>query len=230
MNKWIIAFFFLAPLLFICEASGESIPLDKTHFPDDSFRSYLAEIYDLDADGKLDDMERMNIRTLNVSDRQIASLDGIEYFPELESLMCWKNQLTRLDVSENKRLQDLYCGENRLESLILSGCTELADLSCYNNQLTNLDVSSNSDLLYLTCSGNQLISLDVTENKKLKILEINGCERTVEAPGGVFDLSTLSGFDLSRTSDWRGNKIQDGKLTVPSSGQVVYTYECGQGF
>ena len=62
----------------------------------------------------------------------------------LFSLYCYNNQLTTLDVSNNKAL---------------------TFLSCYNNQLTTLDVSNNKALTYLFCGNNQLTTLDVSTTK-----------------------------------------------------------------
>jgi Leucine-rich repeat (LRR) protein len=73
-------------------------------------------------------------------------MTGIEAFINLERLLCWKNQLTSLDVSQNTALTDLYCAFNQLTSLNVSKNTALTVLHCFSNPLTSLDISNNSSL------------------------------------------------------------------------------------
>ena len=44
----------------------------------------------------------------------LTSLDGIEHFESLTELICYRNQLASLDVSENTALTVLSCGDNQL--------------------------------------------------------------------------------------------------------------------
>lgn len=230
MNRFIMGAILALILLFSMSAHAEDIPLDDAHFPDAAFRGYLAETFDTDHNGALSDDERLIVGTLFISDKQIESLSGIRYFSNLESLICWQNRLTQLDVSGNHALKELYCGDNQLTRLNVNGCSALVDLSCYGNRLTSLDVSSNAALEYLTCSANQLTHLDVSQNKKLKMLDNSDNQRSLTAPGGVVKLSDISGFDGSRASNWQGGVFRDDQLFMNSSGIVTYSYDCGMGF
>ena len=67
-----------------------------------------------------------NIKYLNVSAPlvrdlsyigDLTSLAGIEYFSALDTLYCYGNQLTELNLSKNKVLTVLGCGNNKLTSL-----------------------------------------------------------------------------------------------------------------
>lgn len=142
--------------------STEPIPVDAAHFPDENFRMYLEENWGNELDAVESQLTYLNIRNKN-----IISLEGIAYFPNLQYLDCGSNQLTSLDVSANPALQELYC---------------------YSNQLI------------------------------------------IIANNGQFDLSTLPGFDVTKTSDWNGGTVSGTILTVPASGDVTYTYDCGNGF
>ena len=108
--------------------------IDETKFPDDNFRNYLLE-QDYGKDGVLTEAEIRNITVMDVSEKDIKSLKGIEYFTALDSLDCSVNELTSLDVSKN---------------------TALTNLNCRSNKLTALDVSKNTALNVLTCCGNQI--------------------------------------------------------------------------
>ena len=111
-----------------------------------------------------------NVRSLDVSEKSLSDLSGIEYFVNLTSLDCKKNNLTSLDVSNLTKLTALTCNDNQLASLDVSSLTKLSILSCQNNQLTTLDVSQNTALSNLNCSNNQLSELNVANNPKLQTL------------------------------------------------------------
>ena len=106
---------------------------------------------------------------------------------DVTKLVCYKNQLTSLDVSKNTALKWLSCGENPLTSLDVSKNTALTTLACDDNQLTSLDVSKNTALKVLSCGSNQLTSLDLSKNpaltdlycgdNNLTNLNISGCAR-----------------------------------------------------
>ena len=111
-----------------------------------------------------------NVISLDVSEKSLSDLSGIEYFVNLTSLDCKKNQLTSLDVSNLTKLTVLTCNENQLTSLDVSSLTNLSNLYCQYNQLKTLDVSQNTALLNLNCSNNRLSELNVAKNPKLQTL------------------------------------------------------------
>jgi hypothetical protein len=118
------------------------------------------------------------VESLNVINKNIANLTGIEDFIALTYLNCGSNQLTSLDVSTNTALTTLYCDSNQLTSLDVSKNPALTYLNCYDNQLTSLDVSKNPALRYLYCHSNQLTSLDVSNNTALQYLYCNSNKLT----------------------------------------------------
>ena len=64
-----------------------------------------------------DAAEPQAVTVMDVSNQGIASLQGIGYFTQLESLNCRGNQLTELDVNANQTLKSLNASDNRLTSL-----------------------------------------------------------------------------------------------------------------
>lgn len=185
-------------------------------FPDANFREYVTDTVLADStDSKADDaaltaeqLDRISTYSwVNVSSREIKSLDGIEWFTGLKELDCYNNQLTALDVSNNPLLGSLHCGnnhlttlnvnsnpllksldcgnsdndgwsDNQITSLDVSNNPALKSLDCYNNQLTSLNVSNNPLLESLHCSNNQLTTLDVSSNLLLKTLWCGGNQLT----------------------------------------------------
>ena len=192
MKKRGLLVFLCLTLVWVGSALGEGVPLDENCFPDALFRGYLAQTFDVDGDSALDEEELQSVRVLFVQEKGIRSLQGIEWFPLLESLACWGNELTALDLRGNPALRDVACGNNRLKSLNVNGCTLLEDLACQNNDLTFLDVSGNPALRYLDCWGNPLTGLNLSGNQKLDILRVNSI------PGDVNGDFTVDGRDLLR--------------------------------
>lgn len=127
-----------------------------------------------------------NVTSLTVSDKGLSDLSGIEYFVNLTSLDCQKNQLASLDVSSLTELSILYCQYNQLKTLDVSQNTALWNLNCSNNQLSELDVANNPKLQTLSCANNQLTALDIEKNTSLSTLYCNN--------------NQLAGLDVSKNT------------------------------
>ena len=132
-----------------------------------------------------------NVISLDVSEESLSDLSGIEYFINLISLDCKKNNLTSLDVSNLTKLTALTCNDNQLASLDVSSLTKLSILHCQYNQLTTLDVSQNTALSNLNCSNNQLSELNVAKNPKLQTLSCANNQLTALDIEKNTSLSTL---------------------------------------
>ena len=166
--------------------------ITDANVPDKTFREYLLKQFDKDGNGVMTPAERYAVTEIDVNSKNITSLKGIEFFPNLkkldcghnrltsldvskntvlQELVCWENQLTSLDVSQNTALQELECFENKLTSLDVSQNPALQKLSCWDNRLTSLDVSKNTELTYLKCSYNRMTELDVSKNTELTYLD-----------------------------------------------------------
>lgn len=79
-------------------------------------------VIDLNGDGILSKAEIEAVKTLNIEATTVASLAGVGYFTQLESLWCTSNiAMTSLDVSGLTKLVELYCWGNNLSTLILTG-------------------------------------------------------------------------------------------------------------
>ena len=158
------------PGYFTCKIPApEGLDVSEANFPDENFRKWLlAQEYG--SDGVLTDEEIENIASMDVGNKSIQSLKGIEYFTALTKLECDNNQLTFLDVSQNLALDTLACYNNQITMLNVTQNEALKALSCYGNQLTALDVTHNTSLEMLACYNNQLTSIDLSYNTALTVL------------------------------------------------------------
>ncbi|MBR6581033.1 MAG: leucine-rich repeat domain-containing protein [Ruminococcus sp.] len=230
------------------------VVINQENFPDKAFRQYITERVDDDQNGRLSYSEAMGESTMHISESGISDLTGLQYFKNLYVLECSDNDLTQLDISENKALTHLNCENNNLTALDTSNNPFLYVLFCKQNNLTNLDVTNNTKLAALWCSGNQLTTLDVSKNTALKDLGCKNNQLTsldlsnnkvltgdeivfdtsdnkyeISVIGNTFDLSTLpTGFDVSKTSEWTNGTVDGNILTVKDiSKEVTYKYDCG---
>ena len=79
------------------EGSDELI-LNEDNFTDSNFRSTLSQILGINEDDEITPEMIDEITTLNVSNKTISNLKGIEHFTELETLYCQLNQIKDADM------------------------------------------------------------------------------------------------------------------------------------
>ena len=166
------------------------VEINETNFPDAKFRSFVKENLDKNKDNILDAGEIAAVKKIEANKMGIKSLEGVGFFTALETLKCWDNELTGLDLSKNTALKDLQCSNSKLQSLDLSQNPNLTQLYCGENPLTTLDLSKNAKLKVLDCSGfanrrTKLTELDLSQNtalesldcsiNELKQLNVSGC-------------------------------------------------------
>ena len=167
------------------------IAINEKNFPDENFRDYVAGEWDKNQDKYFSPSEIADAKWISCDNKEISNLKGIEFFTNIWLLECYYNNLTTIDLSNNKKLsyinchhnqlkeldvsglpllKTFYCGHNALPSIDVSKNEKLEDFDCQDNHLDTLDVSQNKELVKLSCGDNNLTELDVRENKKLKEL------------------------------------------------------------
>lgn len=205
---------------------------DFIEIPDPVFKAYLLQeklytytygddiptkMIDQNRDGQISIEEAEAVVHINIctgeideeinaipNDQKVKSLQGIEYFTNLEYLNCRGNLLETLDVSHNTKLLYLNCMTNKLTALDVSKNTLLNHLdfgsfSPDSNQITEIDLSKNPNLEILGCETNALTELDLTNNPKLT----SAC--------------------ISHNKDLNGNVNFSNNANM----KTIYAYECG---
>ena len=88
----------------------------KVAVPDNNFERALIELgYDDLIDGYVTKGGIKNCKELDVRDKGISDLTGIEAFTALTFLNCSGNKLTSIDLSKNFSLDTLYCSGNNFD-------------------------------------------------------------------------------------------------------------------
>ena len=212
------------------QAEEDAVAIDATNFPDGAFRQYVADNFDKDKDGALNQTERNAVKEIRISNSGCTSLQGLKYFSKLTDLFCSDNNLTELDGSENPELKRLICYNNSLTSLNLNKNTKLESLNCNKNKLTVLDLRENKSLWWLRCNNNCLTSLDLRNNPKIRDLQVGSQRYQILANDDrTYDLHQLPGkFELDgvATGSWKGGTVDPATwILKANSTTVTYDYE-----
>ena len=114
---------------------------------DFTFKRYCYDNFDVDHNGRVSKDEAEAVKVINVASCNIASLNGIEYFSNLEKLDCSFNSLTFLDVSQNDKLVSLNCSMNpTLRDIWYGDNISLLDLEFASEGLTSIISKGNASI------------------------------------------------------------------------------------
>ena len=152
--------------------AGDSVSLDRHRFFDNDFREYISENIDTDGNGSLSKGEIEAVSKIDVTNRNIRSLEGIEVFRNLKYLNCSGTKVMELNMKGFDNLEYLVCSKTRIGKLEVNGLTNLTELDCScNESMTNLEVSGCSNLTKIDCSGSKLCCLEISDLANLEYLD-----------------------------------------------------------
>ena len=175
------------------------IYINAANFPDDNFRKFLLE-QDYGKEGVLIDDKIKRITFLNVRNKGIKNLKGVEFFTNLEGLDCTNNQLTVLDMSKNTELKILACSYNQLTELDLSKNTRLESLYCSANQFKTLHLPKTTELnseAYKKGKICEILNIPIGLFNGLDVLKTKSAEQTsLDSSGNNQTVSSMSMNDI----------------------------------
>lgn len=225
MRKYFILF--LALLAFSCsKAKLETVDDVCTKMDDINFMKYCYDNFDVNKDGKVSMEEANAVKSIVCTNQEVTSVNGIEYFPNLEKLDLSENNIPSLDFSLFTKLESLNINKNQFNTLALSQCLNLTQLRCERNHISSLDLSKCINLKRLECGNNQMTSLvlpiGITQlwcmDNKLSELELS---KFVDIEQLYCGGNLISEVDVSQTK-WSPNNLvsKKGERSYPES--VVY--------
>ncbi len=170
------------------QAECDALVNQTTYVPDDNFENYL-ETHDAQGNPvPVGDTSSMgngianddyvftsrisNVTSLNVRNKNIYDLTGIEDFTNLQILDASRNNLNAINLSQNNQLLILDLGHNQFSNINISTNSQLTNLDLCFNQLTNIDVNQNINLTHLSLCVNQLNSVNLFNNINLEYLDL----------------------------------------------------------
>ena len=151
----------------------KDVAITEENFPDEEFRNKVIQIADqMNEDNPILSADKIRETTeLDLYGLNIENLQGIGNFKTLKILDCASNNLTSLDLSENKLVEDVNCVGNSISQINLSGCSNLIKLNSAYNSFETIDLSACINLQELYLRENNLKSLDLSQNVNLQTLE-----------------------------------------------------------
>ncbi|HEX8575421.1 MAG TPA: T9SS type A sorting domain-containing protein [Flavobacterium sp.] len=199
-------YFLILALSFLNDLSAQII-----NFPDARFKEWLLlsryggitynsdyHHINIDAnnDGEIEVSEVLNVHKLELIRSYFISIEGIEYFRNLEILYINNSKIVNLDLTGLPNLKRLDCernnelvsvnfenltnlnylnvsGNRQLSLFNFDGLTQLKTFHCSMNKLVDLDITSLLQLETFSCIYNELKSLKVSNLPKLKSLHID---------------------------------------------------------
>ncbi len=208
----------------------KAVKISEKTFPDEIFRTYIKNNFDIDEDGVFSVEEIASVDGIILMEKGVVNLDGIKYFTSLTVLNCANTGLTSLDVSGLASLTSLSVdGSTELTSLNVSGCTSLIELYCHVTGLTSLDVSDCTSLTVLYCEQTALTSLDLSANTN--ITTFSGANQQVNItinPNATYTMP--AGFDAAKATNVTGGSFNGNVLTVNDGAETVtYDYKTDNG-
>ncbi|MDE6476207.1 MAG: MBG domain-containing protein, partial [Erysipelotrichaceae bacterium] len=224
------------------KATGDVV-INADNFLDDLFRIYVSDNFDSNQDGilSIDELNAITMINIQGEDKEIASVVGIEHFPNLEDLQLYDTQVTSVDVSKNLALKKLYLYESPITSINLGKISELEVFHVWRtNNLKGLDLSNCSKLRELGIEGSNLGWVHLPDNLSLRddpsqpfnqFVFIKTTSPNLGVISDTFNIQeSFPGIDLNRIMSMEGAEID--KTTGVVSGyeagkSINYTYDCG---
>lgn len=133
--------------------------------PDPNFKTALLAhdpIIDTNSDGEIQVSEAIVVGYLDLEEKAISDLTGIEAFQNLMGLQLEDNFITEVDLSSNTMLTSMNIANNQLSNIDLSQNIHLHTLTIGGNDLTTLDLSSTPLIENLSIGYNQLTEIDLS--------------------------------------------------------------------
>jgi len=211
----------LLAFLFITLVSNSQII-----FTDPAFKTaLLSHVPNIDTNfnNEIEINEAQVITDLNISDKGVNSIDGIENFISLNTLDCSLNGLTSLNgIQSLTSLFSLDCSSNGLSNINeVINMTSLDSLNCSDNfNILNINVSQLSQLTVLNCSFTSISSLDVSQNIMLWDLNCSNCFLTT--------IDVMSNYQLEKlnvqSNQLESMFIKNGNDSLVTGGNFYLAY------
>ncbi len=176
--------------------------VNEETFPDENFRAYVSDNLDFNGDGILSENEIANIKIIDIENRNVASVEGIDCFGALTELYCGGNQIEEL-YSLPMNLTALSCQNNKLTDLWLTEYLgELLYLDCSDNQLTGITLNADCGYCGINVSGNSFPDCKAVTGKDI---EWDGVNFVFGVQNHEHDLSCKE--EIKATCNNRGQEI-----------------------
>ena len=176
---------------------------DAIYVPDAIFKKYLIDNFDVNHDREFTPIDASTVTSIDISNKGVCSLVGVEHLSNLVSLDCSSNNIKELDLSGCPLLRTLSCYDNQLNSLKLDGCDNLTEMYMYINSNINaisgksISISgfNQSDTFELSLKNTPFTTLAFVNSPKLTSLSIVADLKDINISGN----NSLTSLDVSQS-------------------------------
>jgi multiple sugar transport system substrate-binding protein len=178
---------------------------ERVEWKDENFKEAVREQLHLSKYADIDKYSLINVTVLDLSGRNIKSLEDIAHFKNLGKLYCGDNQITDIScLRELKKLRKIDLSGNEISDISsLSDMKYLKELDLSNNNIS--DISGLKELPLLE-------TLDLSENKISNIRSLAELQKLKDvnlALNRITNISSLKKLKKLRSLNMAGNKIAD---------------------
>ncbi|MAD30061.1 MAG: hypothetical protein CMC00_03425 [Flavobacteriaceae bacterium] len=196
-----------------CQFECVSFNEEKTYIPDDYFEQALIELgYDNILDDSVLTSNISSISELDISNKNISDLTGIQDFIFLYHLECNDNQLYSLDIS-CPMLEYLNCDNNLIDELNIES-SNLVELRCSNNPLTFFSGETFPLLTILEIYNTEIYSIDLSQSILLNWLSIG-------SNPNLLNLDLSSNYNIDFIDLWSNSLFE---LDLRNGNNQIITY------
>ncbi len=145
----------------------------KDTFQDVNFREYVMNYVDTDGNGRLNYDEVQAVKELQIAQKGIKDLTGINVFTELTKLDCSGNGLRNIDISANENLVSVKCTGNNATTIYINGKYNIGSDNDNDDVKETFSVNGSSELKITYDTGVKIVNGDSQEvlNKAEKSTE-----------------------------------------------------------
>ena len=166
------------------------------NIPDANFKNALLNhnpVINTNNDGEIQVSEATAFTgTMNVSNKNITNMTGVEAFANMVTLNCQVNQITILPTTGLISIQYLYASLNKLTSISITNLPALKSLLLNSNLLTSVTLGNLPSITEFRCGQNKLPSLALSNLPTLVNLACDENQLTSISLNNVNALKTLS--------------------------------------
>ncbi len=165
---------------------------DPIVFADAAFKqSLLDRGIDLNEDYEISYFEAESVTNLNIGVTEttidfFTSIDGIQYFTNLEIFLCTGFDITEVDLSNQPNMTSLTLN-GLFDEIDVTNMPLLWSLKITSSNITTIDLSNNPELTILQLLQSPISEVDLSSQSKMELLSL-----------GYGELSTL---DISNMAD-----------------------------
>lgn len=161
-----------------------------------NFMAYCYENFDVNKDGKVSLVEANAVKEIDIHSKQIKSLKGIERFPNLEILLCYRNPIEELDLRYNLKITATSVNNNidftgafedctNLERILLPSTLKVIEKNAFRgcSSLGSMNILPNLTLIEqgAFCNCSSLTNINIPESSIIiKSSTFQGCSSLID--------------------------------------------------